>query len=69
MCIALKVESLAALQEVQNSVNGCVESSGSDEEIPPKRLHLSLSTASGRTQLGYGVTSCFCIYLLSRYFV
>ncbi|XP_047662216.1 serine/threonine-protein kinase ATR isoform X3 [Tachysurus fulvidraco] len=52
MCVALKAEGLAALQEAQNSVTECVESSGCDEEIPAKRLHLSPSTASGRTQLG-----------------
>ncbi|XP_053507281.1 serine/threonine-protein kinase ATR [Ictalurus furcatus] len=52
MCVALKAEGLAALQEVQNRVNECVESRGCDEEVPAKRLHLSLSTASGRAQLG-----------------
>lgn len=52
MCVALKAEGLAALQEVQNRVNECMESRGCDEEVPAKRLHLSLSTASGRAQLG-----------------
>ncbi|MCJ8745326.1 hypothetical protein PDJAM_G00128900 [Pangasius djambal] len=41
VCVALKAEGLAALQE-QNSVS----------EIPAKRSHLSPSTASGRAQPG-----------------
>ncbi|KAF7692277.1 serine/threonine-protein kinase ATR isoform X2 [Silurus meridionalis] len=50
LCVALKAEGLAALQEVQNE---CVELSGADEEIPAKKLHLSLSTASRREPLGH----------------
>ncbi|KAF5895245.1 Serine/threonine-protein kinase ATR, partial [Clarias magur] len=48
VCVALKAEGLAALQELQSE---WVESGGGDEEIPAKKLHLSLSTASGRGQV------------------
>ncbi|XP_060762548.1 serine/threonine-protein kinase ATR isoform X2 [Neoarius graeffei] len=51
LCVALKAEGLAALQE-QDSVSESVELSGSDEEIPAKRFHSSVSTVSGRAQLG-----------------
>ncbi|TST47705.1 Serine/threonine-protein kinase ATR [Bagarius yarrelli] len=49
VCVVLKAEGLAALQEVQNA---CVELGGCEDEVPAKRLHLSLSSASGRVQLG-----------------
>ncbi|XP_062843465.1 serine/threonine-protein kinase ATR [Trichomycterus rosablanca] len=46
---ALKAEALMILQELQSDVGDLEEPSGSDEEIPAKRLHLSLLPSPAET--------------------
>uniref|UniRef100_A0A3B4CRJ6 Serine/threonine-protein kinase ATR n=1 Tax=Pygocentrus nattereri TaxID=42514 RepID=A0A3B4CRJ6_PYGNA len=49
LCAALRAEGLAALQDLQSSVCDSVETPrGYAEEIPAKRMHLSLPALSGK---------------------